>query len=455
MISLKALQLAQKLANTAPRRVVETTAATNATSAAGSTANASASASNAADQPRQPRIEYQIPEALKGVPAFLFQCVPMEKLVRQQPFLEFPEWCAKPTNKQVHLDVRRAPDAFLPPAPVGPSNDNNSHQQVVNDNATLLVDGKEWPVVSSFDIAHFPFYIVGSSDLMCDFRIDHPSVSRAHVAVVHHKTGRVCVCDFNSSNGTFLNGRQIEKGVYVPVRENDRIQLGGSSRTLFLRLSREEAAAEAPVVPAVAVAAPAVVTVGAGSRRQRDDEDDDEKTTTAAPSKDQDAAATQQAPPAKKRYARKEASAVTLHHLLIKHKDVEQPVSKAPRNKGELVTRSAEDAEATATMVRNVLLFGSAQLSPAEQEAQRQSDDEDAPQTVADPETFFAAVRQHSECGTAKKNGLMQVIRKGDLAELPEFEAVALHLAPLEVSRVVKTMLGMHLLFRADTAPSE
>ena len=52
-------------------------------------------------------------------------------------------------------------------------------------------------------------------------------VSRRHCAIlVHHST--VCeLYDTASKNGTLVNGTEIPTGVQVPLREGDRINLGG------------------------------------------------------------------------------------------------------------------------------------------------------------------------------------------------------------------------------------
>lgn len=62
--------------------------------------------------------------------------------------------------------------------------------------------------------------------------------------------------------------------------------------------------------------------------------------------------------------------------------------------------------------------------------------------------TFDAAVARYSECATAKSGGDMGVVEKGTLANIQDFEDVALRLAPNEVSDVVVTHLGLHILFR-------
>uniref|UniRef100_A0A7S1KZR4 Peptidyl-prolyl cis-trans isomerase n=1 Tax=Neobodo designis TaxID=312471 RepID=A0A7S1KZR4_NEODS len=118
------------------------------------------------------------------------------------------------------------------------------------------------------------------------------------------------------------------------------------------------------------------------------------------------------------------AEAVVIAHVLIKHKDVANPVSKAPRNKGAPVTRSLDDARRTAAALRMKNLAA-------------------APVSEA---AFESAVLQFSECATAKKKGRMGRIERGQFAKA--FEDAAFGLEVHHVSEPVETPLGVHLLMR-------
>lgn len=50
-------------------------------------------------------------------------------------------------------------------------------------------------------------------------------VSREH-ALVHAKDGRVMVCDRNSSNGTFINGTQLEPNKWYEVKVGSKLEIG-------------------------------------------------------------------------------------------------------------------------------------------------------------------------------------------------------------------------------------
>jgi pSer/pThr/pTyr-binding forkhead associated (FHA) protein len=69
--------------------------------------------------------------------------------------------------------------------------------------------------------------LVGRSDAGdVKLRIPRDSVSRRHCEFVLDEDGRVCVRDLESTNGTFLEGRQLEPRVATPVPSGSMITLG-------------------------------------------------------------------------------------------------------------------------------------------------------------------------------------------------------------------------------------
>ena len=59
-------------------------------------------------------------------------------------------------------------------------------------------------------------------DSDCDVFIDNVGVSRIHTHVIYHE-GRFWVQDSGSSNGTFLNGKQVQQAA---LKDGDEIQIG-------------------------------------------------------------------------------------------------------------------------------------------------------------------------------------------------------------------------------------
>ncbi len=53
-----------------------------------------------------------------------------------------------------------------------------------------------------------------------------PGVSRLHAILIAVADGSWAVLDSGSANGTWLNGRKIDKGDLVTLHEGDRINLG-------------------------------------------------------------------------------------------------------------------------------------------------------------------------------------------------------------------------------------
>lgn len=60
-------------------------------------------------------------------------------------------------------------------------------------------------------------------DEKCDFRLDHPHVSRAHAALATDRD-QVAIADLGSSNGTFINGRRLTR--QAALDPGDRVDIG-------------------------------------------------------------------------------------------------------------------------------------------------------------------------------------------------------------------------------------
>jgi len=59
-----------------------------------------------------------------------------------------------------------------------------------------------------------------------DIVIDDQTISSQHFAIEHNENGEFSIHDLGSSNGTALNGSEIES---APVKSGDRIQAGKST----------------------------------------------------------------------------------------------------------------------------------------------------------------------------------------------------------------------------------
>lgn len=98
-----------------------------------------------------------------------------------------------------------------------------------------------------------------------------------------------------------------------------------------------------------------------------------------------------------------------------------------------------------ARRLRHILItFG----NPAEREAARQVL-EKLRHTARSAEAFAAAALRHSQCPTALDGGKLGVVKRGDL--YPELEPAAFALGGNELSAVMESPVGLHLL-RCDEA---
>lgn len=83
----------------------------------------------------------------------------------------------------------------------------------------LLKDGQSFP----YELTNFPAKLGRHPD--CDVQVDSNMVSRFHAQLVS-VNNKVMLEDLSSGNGSFLNGRQLEKNKPLPLCHNDRIKLG-------------------------------------------------------------------------------------------------------------------------------------------------------------------------------------------------------------------------------------
>ena len=83
----------------------------------------------------------------------------------------------------------------------------------------LLKDGQSIP----YELKNFPARMGRHPD--CDVQVDSNMVSRFHAQLVQ-VNNKIMLEDLNSGNGSFLNGKQLDKNIPHPLRNNDRIKLG-------------------------------------------------------------------------------------------------------------------------------------------------------------------------------------------------------------------------------------
>ncbi|KAL3629489.1 hypothetical protein CASFOL_026711 [Castilleja foliolosa] len=88
---------------------------------------------------------------------------------------------------------------------------------------------KDGAIVDQFDVNKKGAYMFGRVDL-CDFVLDHPTISRFHAVLQYKSNGGVYLFDLGSTHGTSINKSQVKKRVYVDLRVGDVIRFGQSTR---------------------------------------------------------------------------------------------------------------------------------------------------------------------------------------------------------------------------------
>ncbi|RNF26432.1 peptidyl-prolyl cis-trans isomerase [Trypanosoma conorhini] len=390
----------------------------------------------------------QLSEEAKTLPPHIRSVTEPAKLNAQTPFFKCPPWAGLPAIA--------------------------CHLQCTRDGVPM----------ASLGLERFPFYLFGRSRV-CDYVLEHPSISSIHAVLVFHSEQQCFVLmDLGSTNGIKLNGTRIERRRPIPAPIGSRIQFGFSSRMYKVargpppssKRLREEQEGEAVAkgkdqennssrdvvvrdshvgeagsytTPTAATSAEdkrdgGAVTASLETHKREVDKAEQGQGVAAAA-----AAAAAPAPPPPAAVAvsvqapPEQSGSVTapeplppvlppptekrhLYQVLIKHKDVRRPVSLAPRNKGDKITRSKSDA---------LTLAGAILARHGDQKA------------VWSLDEFITVVRDYSECGSAKRNGDLGMVESGTYTESFDLAAFALDCG--RVSAPVETELGVHLIYRA------
>lgn len=88
---------------------------------------------------------------------------------------------------------------------------------------------KEGSIIDQLNVSEKGAYMFGRVDL-CDFVLDHPSVSRFHAVMQFKQSGEAYLYDLGSTHGTSVNKKQVNKRVYTELHVGDVIKFGQSSR---------------------------------------------------------------------------------------------------------------------------------------------------------------------------------------------------------------------------------
>ena len=252
-------------------------------------------------------------------------------------------------------------------------------------------------VVERLKVGKRAVHSFGRNADVCTHPLDHSSISRQHALIVHSSSGPHIV-DLHSSQGTTVNGQQLEAGQPVRLYDNDVIVFGGSSRKYKVTASGSVRGDD--------------YNASSSHKRPRDDEKDsggggggDEK---------------------------RHASDVKIRasHLLLKHTGSRRPIShKQPT----AITRTPAEAREQLTALRVTLL-------PYVSEP---------PQLTSELAGKFAELcKVESDCSSYKAGGDLGRFSADKMQRAFSQAAFALRVG--ELSDVVETDSGMHLILRTE-----
>ncbi|KAJ0402900.1 hypothetical protein ATCC90586_006022 [Pythium insidiosum] len=97
--------------------------------------------------------------------------------------------------------------------------------------AARLQVTKDGKTIEEVAIGRQACYLLGRNEDVCDYGMQHPSISRQHAVIVHRRDGDVVVMDLGSAQGTFVNGDEIATKEPHVLHEGDKLSFGVSTRT--------------------------------------------------------------------------------------------------------------------------------------------------------------------------------------------------------------------------------
>lgn len=230
--------------------------------------------------------------------------------------------------------------------------------------------------------------IFGRNAQLCDVRLDHPSISRQHSAILHGSSGNPYIVDLGSSHGTQVNHKKLQGMKRKALKDGDIVKFGASSREYHVRLRLDESSDESEEEPK---------KKSKKRKRAKEDEDEDER-----PSKKKD-----------------DQDKVQCRHILVKHKDSRRPHSW----KSDTITRTKDEAIEIAEGFLKKL-----------KEADKLE------------EAFIELAKTESDCNSNRRGGDLGKFGKGKMQK--PFEQAAFALSVGELSKPVTTMSGIHIIYR-------
>jgi len=231
--------------------------------------------------------------------------------------------------------------------------------------------------------------VFGRNEKLCDVRLEHPSISRQHGAVIHGSSGNIYVVDLGSSHGSTCNHKKLEENKRHTLADGDIVRFGASSREYHVRLRLDESSEEEEEPR----------KKSKKRKRSRETSHDDKER--------------------KKRKSGDKVEMVSCRHILVKHKDSRRPSSW----KSENITRSKDEAM---EIIKGFL------------KKLKNSDEVE--------DVFIALAKEESDCNSNKRGGDLGKFGRGKMQK--PFEEAAFDLTVGDLSKPVTTLSGIHIIYR-------
>lgn len=93
---------------------------------------------------------------------------------------------------------------------------------------------KDGAIIDTLNVSEKGAYMFGRNHL-CDFILEHPTISRYHAVLQYKGNGDVFIYDLGSTHGTVVNKIQVTPNIYKQLHVGDIFRFGTSSRLYVLQ----------------------------------------------------------------------------------------------------------------------------------------------------------------------------------------------------------------------------
>jgi pSer/pThr/pTyr-binding forkhead associated (FHA) protein len=116
----------------------------------------------------------------------------------------------------------------------GPGNDSNIALHIIKNGDVIKTlkfsDGRRYTLFGRCPA------VANENDGGAIERLEHPTVSRTHAAIIHSSGGSLFIVDLGSSHGTLVSGIRLVPYEVTPIRDRAVILFGASSRRYIVRV---------------------------------------------------------------------------------------------------------------------------------------------------------------------------------------------------------------------------